>query len=165
MAIAQYWTASDLAQFFPEPVPGTPLITATSYPVNMNGLATYIYLVGGQLNAAIQKAGYEIPVPSWDPVASAAIGGYAYVQEVARWGVMAAVMEQVYVGPNDEGKRWRTLFDKAIDDIRNGNQQIPDAPIDFDQQGRLLPSWFPNPDPQIRSQDLDPVTDTVNPLW
>ena len=142
-----YWSASDLSTFFPEPVPGTPLITATSYPVNLGQLATYIFLISGRFDAAAQKAGYEVPVASWDPVASAAISGFAYVQEVVRWGVMGAVMEQIYVGPDDEGKRWAQMFDKAIDDIRQGIQQIPDAVSDMDATGRLLPAWNDNPDP------------------
>lgn len=120
-----YWVATDLAQYLPQLVIGSYLVTPTSNPVNASQFQAIINMKSAEFDQAAAKAGYAVPIPT------TASQGWITAQNVVRSGAIAAALYQIYTGPDAKYiDRYETSFQMAIKAIAAGDMLIPNAPWD-----------------------------------
>lgn len=129
-----YWVASDLAQYLPQPVLGTPLIGATSNPVNLTKFARIISLVESEVEGAAAQAGYTVPVPTTATVA------FEYVANVVSAGARWQALELVMPG-NPTADEYKAAYHEALGAIRSGRQPLLSASRDLGEEARALPRY------------------------
>ena len=138
--MADYWPVpTELTALLPQPVKGVDLVTATSMPVNLTKVDTYIGMVESEVNGAAAAAGYVVPI------SSAASGAFGYIQMVTSYGVRWQVLEQINPG-SPTADEYKLAYRRALEEIREGKQPILSA---AGGTGRSLPRSGPTTEPRI----------------
>lgn len=128
-----YWSASELTSLLPQPVLGTPLIGATTRPVDLTKFETIIKLIAAEFEGAAAQAGYQTPIPS------TATQAWEYARMVVGYGARWQALEQIT--PNHKtADEMRSAYKAAIDQIREGRQPILQAG-EAGTLGRALPRY------------------------
>lgn len=131
-----YWVATDLAQYLPQPVIGSYLVTASSFPVNASQFQEIVNEVSAEFDMAAAKAGFITPIPT------TAAAAYLAVKAIVRDGATADLLRIIYTGPNSKyADSYQAAFDKAMAAISAGDLPLPGAPPDPAADGRLLPIY------------------------
>lgn len=137
-----YWIASVLAQQFPQPVQGFEVVGASTSPVNLGGLSSYIDQNSAEFDLAAQAGGYSVPVLT---TASA----YPYVQMIVGMGARAQALEEIYGPDSTIVNRLYAAYNLALERITSGDTPLAGVPKDPGESGRLLGRFGQTVPPQI----------------
>lgn len=136
-----YFGATDLI------LPAHVSIGTNTTPLNLGQVGSMIAEVQGELDAAIAAAGYAVPITS--PASGGPTVGYAQVVGIAKKGVTARVLEQIFPNlPGGPGSQtsivtdYRKDYQDALAAIRDGKLPVVGATADSSGTGRELPRSY-----------------------
>lgn len=115
-------------------------------PINLNAVATIIWEVSAELDAAAAAAGYAVPLVS--PASGGATQAFGQIVGYAKKGVAARVLANFF--PNLPGKGsgsssvtdYRQDYKDALDAIRKGDLPLVGAARSSGEEGRELPRSY-----------------------
>jgi hypothetical protein len=116
-------------------LPQVATVTASSTPLNIGEVATIIARISGEIDGAVAKAGYALPVSTTATI------GYGYLQAVAEYGAGWKVLRHFMPnsgGPGDRSNlatEYKEAYQAALYSIRTGEQLIVGA--GWDESGSL----------------------------
>lgn len=120
-------------------LPAGVTITATSLPIALGDLASYVSEISAELDGIAAAKGYQVPIPT---VATTA---FVQMQLATKNGAGAWVMQTLFPnlgGPADKTSlagEYRDAYQTFRDALRRGELTLVGAPIDAGTTGRVLP--------------------------
>jgi hypothetical protein len=127
-----YWFGTDLAQYVPQMIHGTDVVTATSVPVNASQFDVMIELVSAKAEAAAAKGGYAVPIATGATIA------YRQMKDVVKHGALAALYDRMPDG-RTKSEEYRDAFEDFLTQLEEGDLSLPGAEHDTGEGARGLP--------------------------
>lgn len=135
-----YWIPTALAPFFVQPLLGSYIVGASTFPVDLYNLEEMIAERSAEFDQAAMKSGYAVPVPT------TATHSFLVAKRVVRDGVQADVLRQVYTGPDPKYvDRYEKAYQDALKAIATGTMALVDA----GDSASVAPVWSGVPSAQM----------------
>lgn len=145
-----YLSATELTMILPANVS----IGTNTDPFTLGEVASVIYRVGANFDAAAAAAGYAVPLAP--PASAGATQAWAQAQQIVLDGAAAIVLGVIFPNMTGGGRggdrvtvadRYQKAYDDALKMLRDGNLPLVGAPTSTGEEARELPRSFTTSNP------------------